>query len=243
MLGLDAGALAVDLGPGIRVVELDVLDVAAGHDVGLALAALLHAFENLVLDLEIPGVVELTRLDDGACGRDRVASALHLDCVEEGAIRQVIAREELALDHVAGFEVDEPIGSGADRLEIRRRLARLAASEAVVEMLGDDHPAHADEGISPERRGLFEVDLDGVAVDLLDLHVLVGANGHGRGGRVGRVLPVEDDVIGGERLTVVPLDALLELPGHRLAVLGDAAVLHARDLRGQVGDEVAVRIP
>src|SRR6266478_969328 len=92
MLGLDAGALAVDLRPGIRVVELDVLDVAAGHDVGLALAALLQALENLVLDLEVPRVVELARLDDGTRGRDRVAAALHLDGVEEGTVRQVIGR-------------------------------------------------------------------------------------------------------------------------------------------------------
>ena len=43
MLRLEAGALAVDLGPRIGVVELDVLDVAAGHDLGVALAARLRA--------------------------------------------------------------------------------------------------------------------------------------------------------------------------------------------------------
>ena len=96
VLGLDAGALAVDLLPRIGVVELDVLDVAAGHDVGLALAALLHALEDLVLDLHVPGVVELAGLDDGAGGRDRVAAALHLDGVEVRAVGHVVGRVELA---------------------------------------------------------------------------------------------------------------------------------------------------
>src|SRR6266850_1247459 len=145
MLGLEAGALAVDVLPRVGVVELDVLDVAAGHDVGLALAALLHALEVLVLDLEVPGEVVLAGLDDGAGRRVGVAAALHLDGVEVRAVGHVIGRVQLALDHVARLEIHEAIGPGADRLEVGRRLARLVALELAEQMLGEDHAAHADE--------------------------------------------------------------------------------------------------
>ena len=56
-----------------------------GDDVGAALAALLEALEDLVLDLHVPGVVVLAGLDDRARRPDRVAAALHLDLVEERA--------------------------------------------------------------------------------------------------------------------------------------------------------------
>ena len=57
------------------------------------------------------------------------------------------------------------------------------------------------------------------------------------------VFPVEDDVVGGKRLAVVPGDALLQLPHHRLAVGGQRAVLAARDRGGELGLEVAIGIP
>src|SRR4029453_7544935 len=69
VLGLEAGALAVHFFPRIGIVELDVLDVAAGGDVRLAFATLLHALQDLVLDLRVPRVVDLARLDDGPAGR------------------------------------------------------------------------------------------------------------------------------------------------------------------------------
>src|SRR3546814_9368298 len=57
-----------------------------------------------------------------------------------------------------------------------------------------------------ERRRLREQHLDRVVVDLLDLDVLVARDGVGRGRRVGGVFPVEEAVVGGERLAVVPGD-------------------------------------
>src|SRR5262249_61732355 len=54
MLGLDARALAVDLGPGVGHVELDVLDAATSVEDHAALAALLEAREDLVADLHVP---------------------------------------------------------------------------------------------------------------------------------------------------------------------------------------------
>src|SRR2546427_383681 len=144
VLRLEAGALAVDVFPRIGVVELDVLDVAARCDVGLAPAALLHALEVLVLDLQVPGEVVLAGLDDGAGGRVGVAAALHLDGVEVRAVGHVIGRVQFALDEVARLEVGEPVGPGAHRLQVGRRLPRLRALEALEEVLGEDHPAHAD---------------------------------------------------------------------------------------------------
>ena len=53
MLGLDTRTFAVDLGPGIGAVELDVFDVAAAKDLGAAAgtAAGFEFEEDLVLDL------------------------------------------------------------------------------------------------------------------------------------------------------------------------------------------------
>src|SRR5437773_6544211 len=51
----------------------------------------------------------------------------------------------------------------------------------------------------------------------------------GRRGRgIGGVLPVEDDVVGGERFAVVPDHVALETPGDGRPVLRHAAVLEAR---------------
>ena len=104
-------------------------------------------------------------------------------------------------------------------------------------------PAAADEGVGPERRRLLELHGDGVRVDLLDRDVLVGAAGHRGRRRIARILPGEDDVVGGEGLAVVPGDALLQLPGHRLAVGGQRAVLAAGDRLGQDRPQVALGVP
>jgi hypothetical protein len=53
----------------------------------------------------------------------------------------------------------------------------------------------------------------------------------------------ENDIVGSERLAVVPGDAALELPGHHLAVGRQAAVLRRRHFGGQHREQVAVRIP
>ena len=139
MLGLDARALAVDLGPRIGAVELDVLDEARILDVDAALAALLQAREDLVLDLHVPGEVELAGLQHGARRRDRVAAALHLDGVEVRAVLDVVVRVDHAGHHVARLEVLEHVGAGADRLEVGRRLARLGADVVGEQVLGNDH--------------------------------------------------------------------------------------------------------
>src|SRR5262249_36946786 len=110
-------------------------------------------------------------------------------------------------------------------------------------VLGDDHAPHAHEGIGPERGGLGQGNLHGVAVDLLGLDVLVGGDAVGGGGGVGGVLPVEHHVVGGEGFARLAPPALLELPHHGLAALGQTAVLLGGDLGGEHGGEVPVRVP
>src|SRR6266568_7178806 len=109
MLGLHARALAVDLGPWIGRVELDVLDEAAGRDAGASLAALFEPHQDLVLDLHVPRIVVFAGLNDRAGGRYGVAAALHLDRVEVRPIRDMIGGIALALDEIARLEVDEPV--------------------------------------------------------------------------------------------------------------------------------------
>src|SRR5215470_8746039 len=120
MLGLEAGTLAVDLGPGIGGVELDVLDAAAFAEDHAALAALLQAREDLVLDLHVPAEVELAGLQYRARGRCRVAAALHLDGVEILPLQLVGVAEDSHAGQPRGLEVQELQGPGADRLEIVR---------------------------------------------------------------------------------------------------------------------------
>jgi hypothetical protein len=216
-----------------------VLDAPGGRDVDAALAALLEATKDVVLDLHVPGVVELPGLQHGPGGRHGVAAPLHLDLVEERPVRQVVLGMELRVDHVPRLEVDEPVGSGADRLEVGRGFSRLRPLEPVEEVPGDELAGVAAERLGPERRRLLEDQLHRVAVELVRPgDVAVRARPHGGGRRVGGVFPVEDDVVRGERLPVVPRDVLLESPGHREPVLRYRAVL----LAGQLGREDRVEV-
>ncbi len=243
MLGLDAGALAIDLGPRIRGVEDDELDVARRHGADLAAAAGLHALEDLVLDLEVPGIVVFAGLQHGARRRDGVTAALDLERVEMRLVGDVVVGVALAGEDVAGLELGEPVGAGADGLQVRRSLARLGALELAEMMLGQNLADGADEGVGPERGRILEDHLDRQVVDLLDLDVLVGAGGVGRGRRIGGIFPGEDDVVGSERLAVMPLDARLQLPGDFLAVRREAAIGLRGNLGRQAGDEIAVLVP
>ena len=243
MRRLDRRSLPVHVLQRVGVVELDALDRAAGCHVHVALAALLEALEDLVGDLQVPGEIELAGLEDRARRRGGVASPLHLDVVEERTIGHVIIRVDLAADDVAGLEVHESIWPGADGGEIRGGLARLGAPVRVEEVLGDDLSSGAAERVEPVGRRVLEDHPSGMTVDLLDpLDVPVRGNGHGRGRGIGGVFPVEDEIVDGERLSVVPGDSALELPGHRLAVPRDGAFLQGWNLLGEDGEEIALRI-
>ena len=126
MGGLEARPLAVDFLPGVRLVELDVLGIAGGPDLDTSLAALLEAAEDVVLHLQVPGVVVLAGLEHGPRGRGRVAAALHLEGVEERAVRHVIGLVDLGPHDVAGLELHELVRPGAHRLDVGGRLADFA---------------------------------------------------------------------------------------------------------------------
>ena len=243
MLGLDRGALAVDLGIGIGEVQRDEFGVAADRIDGLALAALFQPQQDVVFHLDVPAEIILAGLDDGARGRDGIAAALHLDRVEVGAVRHVVVGIELAADDIARLELDEFVGAGADGGEVVRGLAGLGAFIFREQMFRDDAAGGADKGVGPERRRLLEQDADREVVDLLDGDVAVNADGHGGGGGIAGVFPVEHHVIGGEGFAVVPFDAGLQLPGHRRAVGGQPAILDRGNLGRQNQLHVAVRIP
>jgi len=95
----------------------------------------------------------------------------------------------------------------------------------------------------PERRGVLERELDRVAVELVDAgDVLVGADVVAAVAG-SPVLPVEDDVVGGERLAVVPDDVffsfpVIDLPSFATAVL-DRGDLAARSAQVAVGMNAA----
>jgi hypothetical protein len=170
-----------------------------------------------------------------------IAAALHLDRVEIWPIGHMIVGITFASDRIAGFEIDEAVRPSADRLQIRRRVARISPLVALEQVLGDDHAVGASR---PERRRLREVNPHGERIDLFDEGgVLIAADRRGRGLRVGRVFPIEHDVLGGERLAVVPFDALLQFPGHRHAVGGDSAIFDIRDLGGEHRHQISVGIP
>jgi hypothetical protein len=184
-----------------------------------------------------------TGLQHGPGRRDRVAAALHLDAVEIGPVLHVVVHVDFAGDHVARLEVLELVGSGADWLEVGRRVARFVAGIVGEQVLGQDHAARADKGVGPERRRLRELHHHRVGVDLFDRHVLVGGVGRRGGRRVLGVFPVEDDVVGGERLAIVPGDTLLEFPDDRLAIGRQRSVFAAGDRGRQHGLQVAGGIP
>src|SRR5689334_23332617 len=110
-------------------------------------------------------------------------------------------------------------------------------------MLGQDHTKRANESSGPERCRLREFHAYRMIVHFDDVRVLIGADCRCRGGWVLGVLPSEHAVIGGEWLTVVPFDALLELPDNRLAVLAQAAVVQRGNFSSQHWPEIAIGIP
>ncbi len=148
-----------------------------------------------------------------------------------------------AADEVARLEIDKAVGAGPDRLQVRRRIARGSARVFFEQVLWNDHAALADKGVCPERGRLGKLHLDRQRIDLFDLDILVAADRRRRGRRIGGVLPIEHHIVGGKRLAVVPVDTVLQFPGHRFAVGRDAATLDIGDLGREDRRQVAVRVP
>ncbi len=243
VLGLDARAFAVDLVPRIRDAQLHKLDVSAGYDVGAPLAASLHSLQHLILDLQVPRIVVLAGLQDRARRRGGVPAALHFDRIEERAVWHVVVGVDLAAHHVARLEIDELVRPGANRLQVRRGFARLGADVWSEQVLRNDHPFGGDKGRRPKRRRLLERNQDGVRINFGDRHVLVDAARDRCSGRIARVLPGENAIVGREWRAVVPFDALLQPPADDLAAFEDAPVLRRRDVGRQDRYQVAVLVP
>src|SRR5262245_47301816 len=99
----------------------------------------------------------------------------------------------------------------------------------------------ARQHVGEEVVRLRESELDGVLIDLLD-RALLAVDRHRR--RLDRVevvvlveiLVPEDDVVGGEGLSVAPLHAIAELDGEGLAAVADIVALS--DVRDRLGTGV-----
>src|SRR6516162_5869604 len=118
MLRLCAGALAINLGPRISAVELDVLDIRALYqlDAAFRAAAAFQSGEDLILDLHVPRKVVFAGLKHRARCRHRIAAALHLDRVEIGPVGDMIGGIAFALDPVTRGKLDKLVGTGSYRL-------------------------------------------------------------------------------------------------------------------------------
>ncbi len=201
--------------------------------------------EDVVLDLHVPGVVVLAGLDarpgpptprrrrpsSRSCRRRAGSPCGSSGCSSPRTMSP-------------GLKSAIAVRAGADRLEVRRRLTRLRALERLEEVLRDDLAGRAAEGATTRTGvGFLNVILT-VWLSILSIFLMSAycAGRDRRGRRIGRVFPVEDDVVRRERLPVVPLHVPLQLPGDRRAVLRDAAVLERRRLGRQDRHEVAVRV-
>src|SRR6516165_1911460 len=112
---------------------------------------------------------------------------------------------------IAGLEFDKAIRAGSDWLQVSRRVTRARSLKGLEQMFGDDHAELADKSIGPERCRLFEADTHSQRVELFDRRILVAADRRRRGRRVAHVLPVEQNIVTGERAAIMPLAILLEL--------------------------------
>jgi hypothetical protein len=146
------------------------------------------------------------------------------DLVELGALRVVVALEALEdhrLAHGMGGDAERP---GADRGEAVLRFAELL--ERAPAHNGHRAPARALERLG-QKRSLRGGEHDPDRVVVLRHHVH-DVRDHRRVDRLRGVLRAvvgEEHVLGSERVAVVEGDALAQLEGPLLAVVGDGPVL------------------
>src|SRR5690606_38176613 len=239
VVGAELRALAVDLGVGVGEVDENALDADAGDDQQRAgLGGVLHLVEDVSLDLEIPGIVNVAGLHRAARRRGRVAAAFQLDALEPGLIAEAIIFVDLVGDNVAGLELGDLVRPGADGRHVELVVAGGRADGTLEDVLRQDLAAvTSSEGHHPGRVRVGEMESHGVIVDDLDiLDDLVGGDGRRAGFGVRDVFPGEAHVLGGERRAVRPDDVVAQFPGDAHAVLGDAAVLETGEL-GSEGED------
>src|SRR5690606_23277074 len=97
-------ALPINLGPGIREVEVYALyryrDSRHGENFSWAIFCF-HLREHVWLKHDVPGVVELTSLQHGAGRSSSIATTLEIHAIEEWLVRLAV----VLVHHVDGFIV------------------------------------------------------------------------------------------------------------------------------------------
>src|SRR5712691_2956979 len=163
---LHTAALAIDFGPGVRAIELNVLDECARCDVKPALAPLLpQPFHDILIHLNVPGEVELPGLEHGPGGGGGVPATLQLHRVKEGAVGHVIVWVDGIQRHIPLRKVDELVWSGAHWLQIIRRVAGSGPGVGGKEVLRQNHLA---PGRVPEGGRLCKYYRDRMVVEFVD---------------------------------------------------------------------------
>src|SRR5438874_6027064 len=139
VLGVRLAALVAERWVGVREVDQETLDAGAvcGKE-PRDRAVRRHRLEHARLDLKVPAVVDVTSLEDGTCGRCRVAAALEGDGLEEWLVRVAEVLVQVVLNDVAGLEGVHLVRTGADRLEVRGTILRLRAQAVCVLRLLQD---------------------------------------------------------------------------------------------------------
>ena len=232
MLGVGLAALVTERCGRVGEVQEDALDARAVDREQLALRARVgHRLEDAGLHLEVPRVVDVAGLEDRASRRRSVAATLERDGLEVRLVRVAELVVHRVGDDVTRLEVDDLVGTGADRLEVAGRVLELLALVGLELLLLKDVAARADAPlVDVGVRGRVGHD-DGVRVLRDDrLHTLGGVRSGDCRLRVGHEGEREGDVVGGERSSVRPLHALTQLPGDGQQVSGNPAVRDRRDL-------------
>ncbi len=134
--GVLRGRLGALVTRGVRIgeVEEQALDVAAVGAGQLALPALRELVEDGGLDLQVPGVVDVARLERCPSGRGSVAASLELDVLEERLAGVPVQLIGLIRHHVARLEVVDLVRTGTDRLQVAGRVFGVG-SDVLLELL------------------------------------------------------------------------------------------------------------
>ena len=125
--------------------------------------------EDLGLDLEVPGVVDLAGLQHRAGGRDGVTATLKDHPGEGGLIGLTVVLVGFEDDHVVGAEVGDCEGAGADGAEVLFSTGLSCRPQAGIELrLLDNRVGGTDEGAVGEGLGHAEGDDHGQLIDSFD---------------------------------------------------------------------------
>ena len=197
-------SFSVDLCVRVREVDQNPLDRGSRDDDEFALAALgFHLLENGLLDLKVPGVVPVPRLENGLRRRGRIATAFEIDRGEEWLVRLPIMLVDRVNDLVIFLERVYFVRSGSSRSNSERIMLLNTALEHVLWI--NCSVGGAGEWNVPRQHWRREVDLDRQVIRS------VNAGNDGVRGLVDRRIfridnpfPSEFDIGGGEGLTIVP---------------------------------------